>query len=66
MLYIMKKLCFKQVTCLLYSMVQETNSVLADQEIPILWKLKVYYHVYKSFPLNHIMSQLQPVLIIPY
>lgn len=47
------------------SLSSETNSVSGDQEIPILWKLKVQYQVYKSLPLNSIVSQLNTVFI-PY
>ena len=40
----------------------ETNRFSASQEIPrILWKLKVYYYIYKCLPPLPILSQLDPV-----
>jgi hypothetical protein len=40
----------------------EANRFSASQEIPrILWNPKIHYHIYKSLPPVHILSQMDPI-----
>jgi hypothetical protein len=42
----------------------EADNCSTKQEMyNLLWNLKVDYHVYVSFPLDHILSQMNPIHI---